>query len=147
MSEAGFWSSSVKPALFGWDPIRIETPDRDGTPDVNHIHGWLELKQVDSWPVREDTPLRVEHYTPQQRVWHKRRCLAGGRCQVLIKVKNDILLLNGRVASDVLGHLSRGDLIKHAVGHWTTRQKWKKELKNAILSDRPDRQLGLFDSR
>lgn len=135
MSEAAFWGT-VKDALFGWDPVRVETSEKDGIPDVNHVHGWIELKQEDEWPVRPDTPLRVPHYSQQQRVWHKRRCLAGGRCHVLIKVKNDILLFWGDVAADHLGHLPRAELLKHAHCHWTTRQKWKKELKNAILEDR-----------
>ena len=146
VSEAAFWSN-VKPALHGWDAVRVETGDKDGIPDVNHKHGWIELK-VTEWPARPDTPVDFGHYTQQQRVWHKRRTRAGGRVHLLVRIGTDVLLLRGDVAAMVCGTANREELIAAASRHWKPRQKWKKELKDAILEDDFERrQRDLFDSR
>lgn len=143
MSEAAFWSN-VKPVLIGWDPVRVETGDRDGIPDVNHKYGWIELK-VTEWPKRPETPVDFSHYTQQQRVWHKRRALAGGRVHVLVRIGTDVLLFRGDVAAKVLGYTNTAETKAAALRHWKPRQKWKKELKDAILQDTP-RRRGLFDN-
>ncbi len=145
MSEAAFWGS-VRPALHGLDPVRVETGDRDGIPDVNHTEGWIELK-VAEWPARPETPVNFDGYFPHQRVWHIRRCAAGGRCHVLVRIGTDVLLFWGDVAAQVCGRANREELIKAAHRHWPPRSKWKKELKSAILEDRPHRGPGLFDDR
>lgn len=117
MSEANMWRT-VRTALAGLDPVRVENPAFPGTPDVNYIEGWVELKQEDEWPKRERTPLRVDHFTPQQRVWLTRRCRAGGRAFMLIKVDRDWLLFRGDVAAKIVGHVPRQELIQHALRHW-----------------------------
>lgn len=133
MSESAFWKH-VKEALFGWDPVRVETPYKDGIPDVNHIHGWIELK-VAKWPVRPITPVGFKKYYQQQRVWHKRRCHAGGLCHLLVRINKDVLLFRADVAADICGKLPQEELIRRAVRYWPSGEKWKKELKNAIFED------------
>ena len=54
--------------LKDYDAFAVENPANPGTPDVSYVEGWIELKQLDAWPAREDTPVRIEHYTPQQRI-------------------------------------------------------------------------------
>lgn len=129
MSENQFWTNA-KTALRGLDPQRIEGA-RAGTPDVNYADGWIELKQVDSWPAREDTPLRIAHYTPEQRTWHLRRSLAGGRIWVLLQVDRTVILLEGRVASEILGKVTRTELLAAATRYWEGPE-WKEELKNEL---------------
>lgn len=147
MSESDYWNR-VKPMLFGWDPVRIENSAGLGTPDVNHIHGWLELKWIPDWPRRPETVVRLDHYTPEQRAWHMRRTHAGGRVHVLLGVGGASLLLWGDVAAQHLGRVPRGELLDLTVAAWPRGSKaMRKELKDAILQDRPDRQRGLFDSR
>jgi len=124
----------VKPAFSGWDPQRIETPDADGVPDVNCTVCDVELKYVREWPKRPDTPLRLDHYSPQQRVWHKRRCKAGGLCFVLIGVGKEHLLIWGDTAADHLGRVTRMELIMLADGHWESFKDMKGELRDAILA-------------
>jgi hypothetical protein len=60
----------------GFDATSVENPACPGTPDVQHIDGWLELKFREEWPKRPDTTVRIEHFTPQQRVWLLRRHMA-----------------------------------------------------------------------
>jgi len=144
VSEAAFWNN-VKPVLHGWDAVRVETSEKDGIPDVNHAHGWIELKVAD-WPVREETCVDFTHYSQQQRVWHRRRAMAGGRVHILCRIGQDILLFRGDVAWNLLGKATKQELIDNASGYWKPGKKWKRELKNAILSDHFDRGGGLFDS-
>lgn len=147
MSEDAFWST-VRPALIGLDPQRVETGDRDGIPDVNWRDGWIELKFVEKWPVKPETVVSVPKYYQHQRVWHKRRCLAGGRCHVLIKIGSHVLLFWGDDAADHLGKVPRAELEKIALAIWGPRNKnWKRELREKIQEDREHRGPGLFDQR
>lgn len=102
------------------DPISVENPVHPGTPDVNHLNGWLELKQLPRWPKRSGTPVRVAHFTAQQRVWLRRRALAGGKVHVLLRVGDEWLLFEGGWASLNLGFLSAAELRAGAVHYWAT---------------------------
>lgn len=95
------------------DAISVENPAYPGTPDVNHSLGLLELKREKSWPVNGG-PLRVPHFTPQQRVFLERRHRKGGLAQLLIQVGSDWLLLDGDVAARLLGHATREELMAAA---------------------------------
>lgn len=100
------------------DAVSIENGAGVGTPDVNFVGGWLELKSVDDWPARKDTSLRIEHFTAQQRVWLAKRRRAGGAAFVLLKVENDWLLFDGMDAALVLGKRSQSELWDIAVASW-----------------------------
>lgn len=89
-----------------------------GTPDISYAEGWLELKALDRWPVRPDTPLRVPHFTPQQRIFLIRRCKAGGRAYVLLTVGRDWLLFNGAAAAHALGKSPKSVLYNLAIKTW-----------------------------
>ena len=99
----------VRPHLVAakLDPVRVENPIHPGTPDVNLANGWwIELKQVPRWPVRKSTPLRIGHFTPQQRVWLYRRWkYAPGTTYLLLEVRADRqwLLFDGDIAAKVVG--------------------------------------------
>lgn len=109
------------------DAIPVENGDtKPGTPDVEYIGGWLELKQVPR-PKRETTPIRVPHYTKQQRVWHRRRWFKGGAVFVLIRIGKDWMLIDGDVASKVLGKLPFNELAEQA------RKVWYKKLDHEEL--------------
>lgn len=106
-------------ALRGLDPIAVENTARPGTPDVNYVHGWIELKYVKEWPRRAETSLRVEHYTPQQRAWALRRIAHGGRVHLLLRVGDrEWLLLNSVWAARHLGKVPRAMLAQAAEAHW-----------------------------
>ena len=96
------------------DPVRVENPIHPGTPDVNVSSGhWIELKCIKKWPARTRTPVRIAHYTPQQRVWLYRRWkhAPGSTLLVLeVRAEREWLLFDGDVAAKVVG---RGTAAQH----------------------------------
>lgn len=82
-----------------------------GVPDVAYAGGWLELKDVDSWPARADSPVVIPHWTPQQRVWHLKWARAGGASWVFIKCLDSYLLLRGLNAAQGLGFSTFSQLV------------------------------------
>jgi hypothetical protein len=99
----------VRPHLVAarLDPVRVENPIHPGTPDVNLVDGlWLELKSVAAWPARRTTHLKIDHFTPQQRVWLYRRWkYAPGSTHLLLEVRStrQWLLFDGDLAAKVVG--------------------------------------------
>jgi hypothetical protein len=96
----------------GLDACSVENPACPGTPDVQHMFGWLELKWKEKWPAKEDTALRLPHFTPQQRCWLMRRYVAQqklgchtGHAFLLLYVEEtrEHLLFNGRRAAKDVG--------------------------------------------
>ena len=92
----------------GQDATSVENPACPGTPDVQFIGGWLELKFLEAWPKRAETTVRIEHFTPQQRVWLLRRYMASiklripdPRCWLLLYVAEtrEHLLFDAKTAS------------------------------------------------
>lgn len=104
--------------LDEYDPISVENPAHPGTPDLNCTLGWIELKQEPVWPVRASTPLRVPHFTMQQRVWLKRRHRSGGNAWLLLQVGQEWLLFSGNVAAEHLGNVTREALYLLCIRHW-----------------------------
>lgn len=105
----------------GMNPQAVENSVGPGTPDVNYVQGWLELKQVPKWPERPESPLRIEHFTPQQRIWLRNRCRFGGLAFVLVRIDRDWLLMWGATAAEMLGYVKKAELIKNAVAFWSDR--------------------------
>jgi hypothetical protein len=102
------------------DARPVENPVDPGFPDVEYIGGLLELKEVDEWPARADTILRIEHYTQEQRIWHERRAHHGGRIHVLLQVGREYLLFKGAVAAQHLGRVPRATLYDLACMRWSS---------------------------
>ncbi len=122
MSEAAMWDA-LRPVIKHLDPVRVENPAGPGTPDVNYIEGWVELKYAEQWPPRGG-PLRIDHFTQQQRVWLTQRRHAGGRAFLLLKVgENEWLLFDGAVAAKVLGHVEQDKLYRACLARWTRKPK------------------------
>lgn len=106
--------------VAGMDPHRVENLCEKGTPDVNYTRGWLELKYVTRWP-RRGGPLRVDHFTPEQRVWLQLRALSGGTALLMLKVGEEWLLFNGVIAAKYLGESTREQLYKLTIARWTSK--------------------------
>lgn len=109
--------SKVVKMLTPWHAVPIENGVGVGTPDVEYVGGWLELKSVDQ-PKNPDTAVRVPHFSMEQRLWLRQRNEAGGRADVLIKVGNWWILLRGDIAAEILGMVSLGALIDACIDAW-----------------------------
>lgn len=106
-SESLQWKK-LRPHLVAakLDPVRVENPIHPGTPDVNLVCGWVELKSMPSWPVRAKSLLKISHFTAQQRVWLYRRWrFAPGSTYLLLEIREDKqwLLFDGDVAAKIVG--------------------------------------------
>lgn len=130
MSEGAMWDA-LRPLLKGLHPVRVENPMLPGTPDVNWSHGWIELKFAERWPPRGG-PLRVDHFTKEQRTWLTRRRRAGGNAKVLLKVGEfEWLLFDGLAAAVYLGHEPRERLYEIAMARWA-RKPEPKEIQECL---------------
>jgi hypothetical protein len=123
-------------ALVRLHAVAIENALDKGTPDVNCLAGWIELKQIDDWPRRESTPVQVHHFRPEQRTWLRARCEHGGNAWVLLRVGKEWLLLWGAQAASELGRLPRALLVNLAVRHWPDGLN-EQELVETLLRSMP----------
>lgn len=107
-------------ALQPLDAVSVENSAYPGTPDVNYIGGWIECKWLRSWPKRETSSVRVDHFTPQQKVWLRRREKRGGDAWLLLQCRTTWLLFRGTQAAEILGSATRDELHAAAVRIWDT---------------------------
>lgn len=121
MAERNVRSRVVK-GLRSLHGFAVENVCLPGTPDVNYAGGWIELKWLAAWPARESTPVKLPHYTQQQRVFAMKRDRAGEKCWFLLNVErsNDWLLLDGVEAAALIGTATKSDLMAAAVVHWNS---------------------------
>lgn len=133
MSEKAL-AGHVMKALKPLDGVRVENPCHPGTPDVNYIGGWIELKQHDSWPKNPETPLKLGHdLTKEQRIWLTRREEKGGIALVLLQVNRDYLLLSGGVAARIIGAATQAQLKEASIDYWSSAAHMKRELVECLL--------------
>lgn len=116
MSEQDMRKKIIK-VLKPLDAVSVENPAYPGTPDVNFIEGWIELKWLRSWPKRQGV-VKLDHFTTQQRVWLFRRSYFKGKCFLLLQVRKEWLLFDGITASEHVGKVDRETLYKIAHRSW-----------------------------
>ena len=83
------------------------------------VQGWIELKTIKAWPKRPDTPVKVKHFTPQQRVWlHKSGQMGGSPRLFLVERSAGIgFWFNHWRAQDV-GQLTKSQLYATCLRVW-----------------------------
>lgn len=96
----------------------IENIVGTGTPDVNYIDGWLELKLLDNWPAKAGTIVKFKRYTQNQRLWLIDRWTLGGRAFLVVKVAQEWLVIAGLDAAPA-GLVTRSELADIAILHMT----------------------------
>jgi len=115
MTKESTLARKIRKLLHPLDAMRVENPCLPGTPDIEFIGGWVELKKLDAWPKRPTTPVRLPHFTPQQRVWLTRRMEKGGLSLLLLQVSSEYLLLFGDQAATLIGEATESDLRAAAI--------------------------------
>lgn len=118
------------------DAVSVENRVGYGHPDVNYIGGDVELKWLPRWPRNCDSsPVKIDHFTPQQRVWLKRRWRRGGSVYLLLQVRMEWLLFDGMTAAHIVGRVSRVELVERAHRHWAQGME-PKELVRCLSEPR-----------
>jgi hypothetical protein len=84
------------------------------------IRGELELKHSPDFPKKDATPVRLRHFTDEQRLFLISRGETGGYCWVLWQIKRDYFLFDHTVVWQ-LGDLPKQGLLDHAYRHWTPK--------------------------
>jgi len=114
MSEIDTMRPRVVKALRPLHAVAVENSVGPGTPDINYADGWIELKWLRRWPARQDTVVRIDHYTPQQRVFAVKRRRVDGDCWMLLQVREQWLLFDGAVAAMVFNKATAKELFDAA---------------------------------
>lgn len=110
-------SATLMRALRPLDPQRIESRATGiGIPDINFIGGWIESKNLDSWPKDADTKVvKFQHpLTTEQGIWLYRRSRAGGLAMVCAKVSNSWFFYDGLKAKNIWHKMTRPQMIEQA---------------------------------
>ncbi len=113
------------------DAVAVENPAYPGTPDVNYIGGWIELKYMRVWTHGAGV-VKIHHFTPQQRAWLHRRWRKGGAVWLLLKVGTQWLLFDGATAATKVGKTTRLELERLAK-HTKFGQPTSEELEQWLL--------------
>lgn len=122
--ESKAWEE-IRPVFLanGLDPVRVENSISEGLPDINYVHGWVELKHVPRFPVRPTTTVKCRHFTKEQRAFLKRREANGGKAFLLIKIEDYWALFKGAVAADKIGKITKSEFPLYALEF--TKDKWR----------------------
>lgn len=122
----------VMQALKGWDPLRVENIHMPGTPDINFIGGWIEVKWVLQYPVKDETIITCRHFTIEQRNFLKRRMLMGGATFLFVGIAGNYYLFDGIAGANFFGFVERQMLRRKARNVWWRRFPKSKELMKAL---------------
>ena len=112
--------------IANWLADRLESGSTiRGIPDICYSikdkFGFIELKIVKQYPVRETTRVNVK-LTNLQKYWLKRRGDLSGSCYVLVKIlsEKEYFIFN-HINCQSLGELTRKEMYKMAELHWKNK--------------------------
>lgn len=122
--ENTFKKALLKAIGTRWHVQSHEDRYSEGIPDLSFgiecVNGWIELKQIEKWPINPETPAKPEKYTPEQVNWLKRRGKKGGHCFVFIKVeKSEYFLFDWSSAPDIRAGMKQATYNKTCVAKWS----------------------------
>ena len=134
MAESDLRREFIKlTALLDPHPIENLLPSEKGMPDVEYIGGMCELKWLPKWPVRDTTPVRIPHYSAEQKHWLKRRCDMGGKAWLCLQVRSEWFLFWGATVAQNVGELTYEQLRALANFYWANKPTYT-ELVYALTS-------------
>lgn len=106
-----------------WHVQSHEDRYSEGIPDLSFgvigANGWLELKQVNSWPMKAESLVKPKKFTPAQVNWLLRRGKKAGSCYVLVKVaQHDFFLFNFTEARALREGRTKEWYLASCLKHW-----------------------------
>ena len=116
--------------------VRIESPlTGKGIPDVLWLLRtgkvvWIELKYLDNWPARADTPIDLG-LTINQALFLHNWVMDGGSAYILVQVDREYLLVHGSSALRIVKGLQKHDLYSILYCNWPRGIGWD-ELANIV---------------
>lgn len=153
MRELALWDYLRRHMLGRWHATRIESSAGNGVPDVSWclplpdgdgcMEGWLELKNIHTWPSRITTKVKVP-LRPEQRHWIKNRGSIGSNIYVAIRIESDIFLLSWQeaIAGSETGWC-RGEWVSHSIAHWAGGKIDFEKLTRILRQERTSEQEGM----
>jgi hypothetical protein len=127
MSEKNFWSymrGSIPLKMY-----RVENKVSKGMPDIHFVKsgnsGWIELKYVKNFEPNKKINIGLKQ---EQHLWLKEYKSYRGKCWILLKADNTILLFDG--AEDLTKSYKREDLLIKAV--WVNEGNMDEEKWNSL---------------
>lgn len=107
----------------------VENPCLPGTPDINHWHGWIELKWLRSWPKKSNTVVRLERFTLKQKRFLRDRWNGNKDAFLLIQAnRTEWLLYKGNAVDPVSIEYTKEQLCENAYRHWESTTDMEQEL-------------------
>ena len=103
-------------ALRPLDAQAVENPINPGTPDIEFIGGWIEIKYIREWPAKDTTPVRIPHFTKQQRIWIANRRRLGGLVLIVLRVCDDWFLFDNSHLD--IDELTREQMLSSCYQSW-----------------------------
>lgn len=106
-----------------WHVQSHEDRYSEGIPDLSFgllgVGGWIELKQINSWPIKAATVVKPKKFTPAQANWLLRRGKKSGFCYVLVKVaQHDFFLFNFVEARALREGRTKAWYLANNLKHW-----------------------------
>jgi hypothetical protein len=129
MNESGLWQY-IKQGMMGsgWHPTRIESSAGNGVPDVSYglpgINGWIELKHIPEWSVRNTTKVKLP-LRPEQKHWIKARGELSGNVWVIVRIADMFYLLNHKDALEAYEGWTQAEWKSFATFWWYKRIDFK----------------------
>lgn len=124
MKESSLWQYIRQGMLGKWHATRIESSSGNGVPDVSFgipgTNGWMELKYIKEWPVRDTTKVKLP-LRPEQKHWIKVRGCLSGNVWVLIRIENNFFLLDWGQAVEACDGWRFKDYVENSTANWVNR--------------------------
>lgn len=124
-----------------WDAQSHEDKYSLGIPDLSFgargVNGWIELKQIPTWPKLEHGLAKPDKYTSIQLNWLRNRNKKGGHCFVMVKVgKDEIFLFDSDYAGMVKYGMTRGDYNKNCLWSWSRQRPFSSRQLLVAITDK-----------
>jgi len=106
-----------------WDVQSHEDQFSEGIPDLSFghqgINGWIELKQIATWPFSPQGLAKPQKFTSEQVNWLLRRGKKGGHCFILVKVgKDEYFLFDHAWSRNIRAGMTYTQYYNRSRKHW-----------------------------